>query len=172
MTAALVPSRSFPVSPAQGELIVVGHFALRQAIPTAVGPARAATVHGEPPRPRIVQAAVTPESLAHLMLGLFEQWLDNGMPPKERWILELQGRLGNDANARALVPRIREWRSNLDYARGHEGLEMLARIGSDTALMLLSTFSEQKRYGDRVRPEFDVMYVFLPPINIRRRVPS
>ena len=61
MTAALVPSRSFPVSPAQGELIVVGHFALRQAIPTAVGPARAATVHGEPPRPRLVHAAVTPE---------------------------------------------------------------------------------------------------------------
>lgn len=96
----------------------------------------------------LLQAAVTPESIARLMLGLFEQWLDNGMPPKERWILELQGRLGNDANARALVPRIREWRSNLDYARGHEGLEMLARIGSDTALMLLSTFSEQKRYGD------------------------
>lgn len=96
----------------------------------------------------LLQAAVTPESIARLMLGLFEQWQDNGMPPKERWILGLQGRLGNDANARALVPRIREWRSNLDYARGHEGLEMLARIGSDTALMLLSTFSEQKRYGD------------------------
>ncbi|MBK7003146.1 MAG: DUF4132 domain-containing protein [Rhodoferax sp.] len=96
----------------------------------------------------LLQAAVTPESLARLMLGLFEQWLDNGMPPKDRWIFELQGRLGNDANARALAPRIREWRSHLDRVRSYEGLEMLARIGSDTALMLLSTFSEQKRYGD------------------------
>ncbi len=96
----------------------------------------------------LLQAAVTPESLARLMLGLFEQWLDNGMPPKDRWIFELQGRLGNDANARALAPRIREWRSHLDRVRSYEGLEMLARIGSDTALMLLSTFSEQKRYSD------------------------
>ena len=96
----------------------------------------------------MLQAAVTPESLARLMLGLFEQWLENGTPPKDRWIFELQGRLGDDANARALAPRIREWRSRLDRVRSYEGLEMLAQIGSDTALMLLSTFREQKRYGD------------------------
>lgn len=95
-----------------------------------------------------LQAAVTPDSLARLMLGLFDQWLENGMPPKDRWIFELQGRLGDDANARALAPRIREWRSHLDRVRSYEGLEMLTRIGSDTALMLLSTFREQKRYGD------------------------
>ncbi|KFB70031.1 DUF4132 domain-containing protein [Candidatus Accumulibacter vicinus] len=95
-----------------------------------------------------LQAAVTPDSLARLMLGLFEQWLENGMPPKDRWIFELQGRLGDDANARALAPRIREWRSHLDRVRSYEGLEMLARIGSDTALMLLSTYREQKRYSD------------------------
>lgn len=96
----------------------------------------------------LLQASVTPDSLARLMLGLFEQWLENAMPPKDRWIFELQGRLGDDANARALAPRIREWRSHLDRVRSYEGLEMLARIGSDTALMLLSTFREQKRYGD------------------------
>lgn len=95
-----------------------------------------------------LQASVTPDSLARLMLGLFEQWLENDMPPKERWIFELQGRLGDDANARALAPRIREWRSHLDRVRSYEGLEMLARIGSDTALMLLSTYREQKRYSD------------------------
>jgi hypothetical protein len=95
-----------------------------------------------------LQAAVTPDSLARLMLGLFEQWLENGLPAKDRWILELQGRLGDDANARALAPRIREWRSHLDRVRSYEGLELLAQIGSDTALMLLSTFREQKRYGD------------------------
>lgn len=95
-----------------------------------------------------LQASVTPDSLARLMLGLFEQWLENGLPAKDRWILELQGRLGDDANARALAPRIREWRSHLDRVRSYEGLELLAQIGSDTALMLLSTFREQKRYGD------------------------
>ena len=95
-----------------------------------------------------LQAAVTPDSLARLMLGLFEQWLENDLPTKDRWILELQGRLGDDANARALAPRIREWRGRLDRVRSYEGLELLAQIGSDTALMLLSTFREQKRYGD------------------------
>lgn len=95
-----------------------------------------------------LQASVTSDSLSRLMLGLFEQWLENGLPAKDRWILELQGRLGDDANARALAPRIREWRSRLDRVRSYEGLELLAQIGSDTALMLLSTFREQKRYGD------------------------
>jgi len=64
VTAALVPSRSFPVSVPRsyehgGELIVVGHFALRQTIPTstAIGPARAATVYSEPQRPRLVRTA-------------------------------------------------------------------------------------------------------------------
>lgn len=95
-----------------------------------------------------LQASTNADSLARLMLGLLEQWLENGMPPKERWILELQGRFGDDANARALAPRIREWRAQLDRVRSYEGLELLAQIGSDTALMLLSTFCEQKRYSD------------------------
>ena len=96
----------------------------------------------------VLQAVVTPESLARVMLGLFEQWVDHDMPAKDRWILELQGRLGDDGNARALAPRIRAWRAGLDRVRAYEGLEALTQIGSDTALMLLTAFNEQKRYTD------------------------
>ncbi|MDO5692956.1 MAG: DUF4132 domain-containing protein [Pseudomonadota bacterium] len=96
----------------------------------------------------VLQAAVTPDSLARVLLDLFEQWVDNDMPAKDRWIFELQGRLGDDGNARALAPRIREWRSHLDRVRTYEGLEMLAQIGSDASLMLLTAFTEQKRYTD------------------------
>ncbi|MDO5623588.1 MAG: DUF4132 domain-containing protein [Pseudomonadota bacterium] len=96
----------------------------------------------------VLQQATTPDSLARVMLGLFEQWVEHDMPAKDRWIFELQGRLGDDATARALAPRIREWRSHLDRVRAYEGLEMLTHIGSDTALMLLASFTEQKRYTD------------------------
>ncbi|QTD46619.1 DUF4132 domain-containing protein [Ottowia testudinis] len=95
-----------------------------------------------------LQDAVTPESLARLLRGLFEQWAENDMPAKDRWIFELQGRLGDDATARLLAPHIRAWRSHLDRVRSYEGLEMLTQIGSDTALMLLAAFTEQKRYTD------------------------
>lgn len=92
--------------------------------------------------------AVTPESLAALLLGLLQQWIDNAMPAKERWIFELQGRFGGDANARALAPLIRQWRSKLDRVRAYEGLAALTQIGTDTALMLLNEFADQKRHGD------------------------
>ena len=95
-----------------------------------------------------LREAVTANSLARVLLDLFAQWLEHGMPPKARWIFELQGPLGQDANARALAPRIRDWRAGLDRVRAYEGLEALTQIGSDTALMLLSGFTEQKRYSD------------------------
>ncbi len=96
----------------------------------------------------LLQEALTPDSLARFMLALFEQWEANGSPPKDRWIFELQGPLGNDATARHLAPRIRKWRESLNRTRAYEGLEMLEQIGSDNALMLLGTFSQQKRFSD------------------------
>lgn len=95
-----------------------------------------------------LQQALTPDSLARFMLALFEQWEANDSPTKERWIFELQGPLGNDATARHLAPRIRKWRESLNRTRAYEGLEMLEQIGSDSALMLLGTFSQQKRFSD------------------------
>lgn len=96
----------------------------------------------------LLQEALKADSLARFMLTLFEQWEANGSPPKDRWIFELQGPLGNDATARHLAPRIRKWRESLNRTRAYEGLEMLEQIGSDNALMLLGTFSQQKRFSD------------------------
>ena len=96
----------------------------------------------------LLQQALTPESLSAFMLGLFDQWEDNGCPPKDRWIFEQQGLMGNDATARHLVPRIRQWRQGLIRQRAYEGLEMLVQIGSDGALTLLHGFTQQKRFTD------------------------
>lgn len=95
-----------------------------------------------------LQMALVPESLSRFMLALFDQWEDNGCPAKDRWIFELQGLMGNDATARHLVPRIRQWRQALIRQRAYEGLEMLVQIGSDSALMLLHGFTQQKRFSD------------------------
>ncbi|MDP2218679.1 MAG: DUF4132 domain-containing protein [Hydrogenophaga sp.] len=97
---------------------------------------------------RLVEQALTPDSLSRFALALFKQWEANDSPTKDRWIFEQQGRLGNDATARALAQSIRQWRAGLNRIRAYEGLEMLAEIGTDTALMLLHGFAQQARFGD------------------------
>ena len=104
-----------------------------------------------------LQAAITPESLSSFMLALFDQWEDNDCPAKDRWIFELQGLMGNDATARHLVPRIRQWRQTLARQRAYEGLTMLVQIGTDSALLLLHSFTQQKRFSDLAQRATEAM---------------
>jgi hypothetical protein len=84
-----------------------------------------------------VKAACTAESLARFAWDGFEAWLGAGAPGKEGWAYTALGLLGDDETARRLAPKIREWPTEGAYARAVLGLDILAAIGTDMALMHL-----------------------------------
>jgi hypothetical protein len=81
----------------------------------------------------IVRQACTPASLAEFAWDVFEAWTAAGAPSKHAWAFAALGLLGDDETVRRLVPRIREW----PRQRATTGLDVLAAIGSDAALMQL-----------------------------------
>ena len=73
---------------------------------------------------------------------------------KEGWALTALGVFGNDETARKLTPYIRAWPGEASHARAVAGLEVLATIGSDVALMLLNGVAQKVKFKglqDRAR---------------------
>lgn len=94
----------------------------------------------------IVKEHCTAESLAEFAWDLFEAWLTAGAPSKEGWAFTALGLLGNDETARRLAPRIREWPGEAAHARAVTGLDLLAAIGSDVALMHLNGIAGKVKF--------------------------
>ncbi|MEV6833910.1 DUF4132 domain-containing protein [Streptomyces sp. NPDC051133] len=85
----------------------------------------------------------TAESLARFAWGLFEQWRLAGMPAKDSWALHALGWLGDDDTVRRLTPVVRAWPGEGGHHRAVEGLNVLAEIGTDVALMHLHGISQR-----------------------------
>ncbi|MFF6776622.1 DUF4132 domain-containing protein [Streptomyces sp. NPDC012637] len=88
----------------------------------------------------------TPASLAEFAWALFEEWRIVGMPPKEAWALHALGWLGDDDTVRALTPVIRAWPGEGAHQRAVDGLDVLAAIGTDTALTHLHGISQRVKF--------------------------
>lgn len=86
----------------------------------------------------LVKETCEPASLARFAWELFQAWMMNGAPSKESWCLTALGHLGDDACARKLAALVREWPGEAAHARAVIGLDVLAAIGSDVALMHLN----------------------------------
>lgn len=86
------------------------------------------------------------ESLANFAWDQFSIWLTEGAPGKENWALRALGWLGSDDTARRLTPMIRKWPGEAAHARAVTGLEVLADIGSDVALMHLNGIAEKLKF--------------------------
>ncbi|MEV4508561.1 DUF4132 domain-containing protein [Dactylosporangium sp. NPDC049525] len=101
----------------------------------------------------VVRDACEPASLAEFGRALFQHWLNADAPSKCNWAYETTLSLtGDDETVRRLSPLIRTWPSQLMLARAVTGVEILARIGSDLALMHLhSIASKVKNRGVRER---------------------
>jgi hypothetical protein len=100
----------------------------------------------------VVRDAVEPASLAEFGRALFQHWLDADAPSKHNWAFETLSLTGDDATVRLLSPLIRTWPSQLMLARAVTGVEILARIGSDLALMHLHGIATKvKNRGARER---------------------
>lgn len=91
----------------------------------------------------VLRETAEPESLAAFAWALFEQWRLSGMPAKESWALHALGLLGDDGTVRSLTPVIRAWPGEGAHHRAVEGLDVLAAIGTDVALLHLHGISQR-----------------------------
>ncbi|WP_174536592.1 WGR and DUF4132 domain-containing protein [Micromonospora chalcea] len=102
---------------------------------------------GEPyPGVEIVRAACDTDSLAEFGWALFESWQGAGAPSKDGWAFTGLGLLGDDSTARRLAPLVRAWPGESQHTRAVTGLEVLAQIGTDVALMHLYGISQKVKF--------------------------
>ncbi|MEU5828763.1 DUF4132 domain-containing protein [Micromonospora tulbaghiae] len=102
---------------------------------------------GEPyPGVEIVRAACDADSLAEFAWALFESWQSAGAPSKDGWAFTALGLLGDDSTARRLAPLVRAWPGESQHTRAVTGLEVLAQIGTDVALMHLYGISQKVKF--------------------------
>jgi hypothetical protein len=88
-----------------------------------------------------------PSGLDSFGWKLFERWLAEGAPPKEKWALLALGHFGGDASVLKLTPLIRAWPGESQHQRAVIGLEVLRTIGSDTALMQLNGIAQKLKFA-------------------------
>ncbi|MBS2019696.1 MAG: DUF4132 domain-containing protein [Deltaproteobacteria bacterium] len=93
-----------------------------------------------------VKAACDPRSLADFAWDVFQAWLTAGASSKESWALLALGLFGDDESARKLTPLLRAWPGESAHARAVTGLDVLARIGSDVALMHLHGVAQKVKF--------------------------
>ncbi|MCS7477717.1 DUF4132 domain-containing protein [Umezawaea endophytica] len=94
-----------------------------------------------------VVEACDPASVAEFGWALFEQWRAAGMPSKDGWALTALGVLGDDGTVRALAPVIRAWPGEGGHVRAVTGLDVLADIGTDVALMHLDGIARKVKFA-------------------------
>jgi len=105
-----------------------------------------------------VLATCDPESLARFAWALFEQWELSGMDNKQSWAFSALGLLGDDEVARKLTPKLKKWPQEGGHSRAVAGLDILAAIGSDVAMMHLlgiSQLRKPKGLTERARQKLD-----------------
>ncbi len=93
-----------------------------------------------------VMAVCDRASLEDFSWALFNEWQVAGAPSKENWGMQQMGILGGDDVARKLTPLIRNWPGESLQARAVAGLDILARIGSDLALMHLNGVAQKVKF--------------------------
>lgn len=105
-----------------------------------------------------VKEACDPASLEAFVWDLFSVWLAMGGSAKEQWAFHALGHLGGDETARRLTPLIRDWPGEGNAARAAKGLDVLAAIGTEVALMILHGLSQKtksKALQDRARKKIE-----------------
>ncbi|GLY32645.1 DUF4132 domain-containing protein [Kineosporia sp. NBRC 101731] len=94
----------------------------------------------------LVRAAVVPEDLPVFAWGLFQRWFVAGADPKENWVLDALALTGDDEVVRQLTPLILSWPGEGGHARAVAGVNVLAAIGSDVALMHLNSIAQRAKF--------------------------
>ena len=90
-----------------------------------------------------VREACDADSLGSFAWALFEAWGLAGYVASEKWAFFALGWLGRDEHAHALAACIRAWPTEGAFARAVLGLDVLAMMQSDAALMLIHGISQK-----------------------------
>ncbi|SDF34469.1 WGR domain-containing protein, predicted DNA-binding domain in MolR [Lentzea fradiae] len=85
-------------------------------------------------------------SLAEFAWAVLGSWQDVEAPAKDSWVLSALGWFGDDETVRRLAPLIRVWPGESQHARAVAGLDVLATIGTETALTHLNTIAERVKF--------------------------
>ncbi|MFG1992792.1 DUF4132 domain-containing protein [Actinoplanes sp. NPDC048988] len=93
-----------------------------------------------------VLEACEPSSLAEFGWGLFQRWQAAGANAKENWALSALGLIGDDETVRRLSPLILAWPGDGGHAKAVTGVNILAAIGSDVALMRLHGIAQRAKF--------------------------
>lgn len=94
----------------------------------------------------IVREVCDPQSLAEWAWEVFERWRTAGLPAKDGWALTGLGWIGDDETVRRLTPIIRAWPGEGGHQRAVTGLDVLAEIGTEIALMHLNGISQRVKF--------------------------
>ncbi|KAB2348264.1 DUF4132 domain-containing protein [Actinomadura rudentiformis] len=86
-------------------------------------------------------------SLAAFAWNMFERWRQHGERSADKWAVTAVGLLGDDAAARSLTPLIHAWPGQNGHTNAVAGVDALALIGSETALMLLDSIARKAKFG-------------------------
>ncbi|WP_063042832.1 DUF4132 domain-containing protein [Nocardia pseudovaccinii] len=85
-------------------------------------------------------------SLAEFGWALFERWRLAGSPAADNWALAVLAWIGDDETVRRLTPIIRAWPGEGGHHRAVAGLDVLAGIGTETALMHLHETAQRVKF--------------------------
>ncbi|GAA3458187.1 DUF4132 domain-containing protein [Saccharothrix longispora] len=94
----------------------------------------------------VVRELCEPASLAAFGRELFRLWQAAGMPSKDSWAMTAQGLFGDDETVRVLTPLIRAWPGESQHQRAVAGLDVLAAIGTDLALVSLNGIAQKAKF--------------------------
>jgi hypothetical protein len=95
----------------------------------------------------VVREVCDPADLARFAWGLFEAWLAAGANSRQGWALDTLGLAGDDETVRRLTPLIMEWPGQNQHTRAVTGLRILARIGTDLALLHINRIAGKSRFS-------------------------
>ncbi|MEU5990495.1 DUF4132 domain-containing protein [Spirillospora sp. NPDC047418] len=93
-----------------------------------------------------VRELCDPESLAGFGWALFRAWEAQGAASRDGWALAQLGLTGDDGTVRGLTPLIRAWPGEGGHAKAVSGLDVLAAIGTDVALMHLHGIAQRVKF--------------------------
>jgi hypothetical protein len=94
----------------------------------------------------VVRECADQRSLAEFAWALFGYWQTVDMPAKDGWVLTALGWFGDDETVRRLAPLVRAWPGEGGHQRAVAGLDVLAALGTDAALMQLHQISQRVKF--------------------------
>ncbi|MFD7730269.1 DUF4132 domain-containing protein [Kitasatospora phosalacinea] len=94
----------------------------------------------------LVAPALRADTVRAFCWELLAEWRQGGMPGSGSWTLYALGEFGDDDTARQLAPLLREWPGQNAHQRAVEGLDVLAAIGTDAALLQLQGIAQRVKF--------------------------